>query len=83
MSSVFNHRFERRSRTERAKASKRSRWSIEAFVHNLTDQSYLVGAFGAPERTLPSSLDPDKSASNYFAYPSAPRTWGLTLRARY
>ncbi len=58
-------------------------WSAEVFVRNLTDEFYYVGGFGAPERTLPASIDPDSSGGNYLAYPNAPRTIGVTLRARY
>jgi outer membrane receptor protein involved in Fe transport len=58
-------------------------WSLEAFVRNLTDEFYYVGGFGAPERTLPASIDPDHSGSNYLVYPNAPRMYGVTLRARY
>lgn len=67
------------------------RWSIEAFVKNITDEYYNVGGFGAPERTLPdsvfaSSADPHQAAleaSNYLVYPNTPRTFGVTIRARY
>jgi outer membrane receptor protein involved in Fe transport len=58
-------------------------WSAEIFVQNLTDEFYYVGGFGAPERTLPTSIDPDFAGGNYLAYPNRPRTVGLTLRARY
>jgi iron complex outermembrane recepter protein len=63
--------------------SQDERWSAELFVRNLTDEFYYVGGFGAPERTLPASIDPDRSGGNYLAYPNAPRTIGVTLRARY
>jgi iron complex outermembrane receptor protein len=64
------------------------RWSIEAFAKNLTDEYFNVGGFGAPERTLPSSLfggdnQAAQEASNYLVYPNAPRTVGLMIRARY
>ena len=59
------------------------RWSVEAFARNLTDEFYYIGGFGAPERTLPASLDPDQSGSNYLIYPNTPRTVGITVRARY
>ena len=64
------------------------RWSIEGFVKNLTDEYYNVGAFGAPERTLPASVfggsdEAARDASNYLVYPNAPRTAGVTVRVRY
>ncbi|MET0181936.1 MAG: TonB-dependent receptor [Caulobacterales bacterium] len=59
------------------------RWAFDIFVRNLTDEFYFVDAFGAPERTLPSSVDPTGAGSNYNAYPNEPRTIGATLRARF
>jgi outer membrane receptor protein involved in Fe transport len=53
-------------------------WSAEVFARNLTDEFYHVGGFGAPERTLGAVTD-----GNYLVYPNAPRTVGLTLRARF
>jgi len=47
------------------------RWSVELWGQNLTDEYYFVGAF-AP--TLQNSV---------VVYPNAPRTWGVTVRARY
>jgi iron complex outermembrane recepter protein len=62
------------------------RWSLEVFARNLTDEFYYVGGFGAPERTLAAdSVTPNGlfDEGNYLAYPNAPRTVGVTLRARY
>jgi outer membrane receptor protein involved in Fe transport len=47
------------------------RWTIEAFVRNLTDEYYNIGAFQVPEQT-----------GRFAVYPNEPRTWGLTLRGR-
>lgn len=47
------------------------RWSLEVFGSNLTDEYYNVGAFTVPEQ------------DNVAVYPNMPRTWGVTLRARY
>jgi outer membrane receptor protein involved in Fe transport len=58
-------------------------WSAEVFARNLTDEFFYIGGFGAPERTLPASIDPTGAASNYLVYPNAPRVIGVTLRARY
>lgn len=58
-------------------------WSAEIFGRNLTDEFYYVGGFGAPERTLPTSIDPTFAGGNYLVYPNAPRTIGVLFRARY
>lgn len=47
-------------------------WSVEAWARNLAGAFYTVGAFEAP-------LQP----GTYIIYPGEPRSWGLTLRARY
>ncbi|HVY84148.1 MAG TPA: TonB-dependent receptor [Caulobacterales bacterium] len=59
------------------------RWGLDVFVRNLTDETYYVGGFGAPERTLPGALDPTGSKGNYLVYPNEPRTVGVVLHARY
>lgn len=48
------------------------RWSLELWGRNLTDEFYFVGAFEA-------TLQP----GTYLIYPNEPRTWGVTLKARY
>jgi iron complex outermembrane recepter protein len=47
-------------------------WAVEAFVRNLTDQFYIVGAFGVPEQD-----------GTYAVYPGEPRMMGVTLRASF
>ena len=47
------------------------RWAVDVWGRNLTDEYYNVGAFTVPEQT------------NLAAFPNEPRTWGVTLRARY
>ncbi len=47
-------------------------WAIEAFVQNLTDKFYYVHALSVPEQT-----------GTFAVYPSAPRTWGVTLKADF
>jgi outer membrane receptor protein involved in Fe transport len=54
-------------------------WSLEFWGRNLTDEYYHVGAFGVPEQSSSSNI----AIGNYAVFPSEPRTWGLTLRARY
>jgi len=46
-------------------------WSVELWVRNLTDQSYYVGAFSPPLQ------------NDYVVFPSEPRTYGVTLKARF
>ena len=55
------------------------RWSVEFWGRNLTDETYLVGAF------VPTLQDSSSTAgfANYVGYPNEPRTYGVTLRARY
>ena len=52
------------------------RWSVEAFVDNLADEYYNLGAFAVPEQT-------SDGVGVYAVYPGQPRTWGVTVRARY
>ncbi|HWA22686.1 MAG TPA: TonB-dependent receptor [Caulobacterales bacterium] len=47
-------------------------WSIEAFVNNLTDEFYYLHGFPPPEQT-----------GTFAIYPSAPRTWGVSLKADF
>ena len=47
------------------------RWAVDVWGRNLTDEYYNVGAFVVPEQ------------NNVVVYPNEPRTWGVTLRARY
>ncbi len=53
------------------------RWSMEVWGRNITDEFYHLGAFAVPEQAFASL------GGNYNIYPSEPRTWGVTLRARY
>ncbi|MFT3729030.1 MAG: TonB-dependent receptor [Terricaulis sp.] len=46
-------------------------WSVELWVRNLTDQFYYIGAFQPPLQ------------NDYVVYPSEPRTYGVTLKARF
>ena len=46
-------------------------WSVELWVRNLTDQFYYVGAFSPPLQ------------NDYVIFPSEPRTYGVTLKARW
>jgi len=46
-------------------------WSVELWVRNLTDQFYYVGAFSPPLQ------------NDYVVFPSEPRTYGVTLKARF
>jgi hypothetical protein len=55
------------------------RWSVEFWGRNLSDETYFVGAFVPPLQD--SSSNP--SFATYVAYPNEPRTYGVTLRARY
>lgn len=55
------------------------RWSVEFWGRNLTDEFYIVGAFVPPLQD--SSSTP--SFANYVAFPNEPRTYGITVRARY
>jgi iron complex outermembrane receptor protein len=52
--------------------SQDSRWSVEFWGRNLADQEYYVGAFVPPLQS-----------GTYVAFPNEPRTYGVTLRARY
>jgi outer membrane receptor protein involved in Fe transport len=47
-------------------------WALEAWARNLTDEFYIVGAFGVPEQT-----------GNYAVYPGEPRMVGVTLKANF
>ncbi|MBL8551462.1 MAG: TonB-dependent receptor [Hyphomonadaceae bacterium] len=47
-------------------------WAIEVWGRNITDEFYYVGAFQPPLQD-----------GTYVVYPSEPRTWGVTLRARF
>jgi outer membrane receptor protein involved in Fe transport len=47
------------------------RWSIDIWGQNLTDEFYFIGSFAPPLQ------------NSTVIYPSAPRTWGVTVRARY
>jgi iron complex outermembrane recepter protein len=46
-------------------------WGLELWGRNLTDETYFVGSFTVPEQ------------DTINIYPNEPRTWGVTLRARY
>jgi outer membrane receptor protein involved in Fe transport len=47
------------------------RWSIQLWGQNLFDETYYVGAFAPPLQ------------NSFVVYPNEPRTYGVTLRARY
>ncbi len=51
--------------------SQDSRWSVEFWGRNLTDEEFYVGAFQPPLQ------------NSTVVYPNEPRTYGVTLRARY
>jgi iron complex outermembrane recepter protein len=51
--------------------SPEGRWSVEVWGRNLTDETYFIGSFTVPEQ------------DNIAVYPNEPRTWGVTLKARY
>ena len=46
-------------------------WSVELWGQNLTDEYYFVGAFSPPLQ------------NSFVVFPNEPRTYGVTLRARY
>ena len=48
------------------------RWNVELWGQNITNAEYMQVAFDAPLQT-----------GSWNAFLGAPRTWGLTLRARY
>jgi outer membrane receptor protein involved in Fe transport len=48
------------------------RWSVEFWGQNLTDEFYFVGAFSPPLQ-----------GNTFVAFPNEPRTYGVTVRARY
>ncbi len=52
------------------------RWSVEFWGRNLTDETYIVGAFIPPLQD--SSSNP--TFANYVGYPNEPATYGITLR---
>jgi outer membrane receptor protein involved in Fe transport len=54
------------------------RWSVELWGRNLSDETFLVGAFVPPLQSNPNPL-----LSTYVAFPNEPLTYGITLRARY
>ena len=47
-------------------------WGVEVWGRNITDEYYIVGAFGVPEQT-----------GNFAVYPGEPRMYGVTLRANF
>ncbi len=49
-----------------------SKWMLEAWVRNLANTFYGVGAFAVPEQT-----------GVYDVYPGEPRTYGATLRVKF
>lgn len=51
-------------------------WGLDLFVQNATDEYYNVGAFAVPEQSL-------SGTGRFAAFPNQPRTYGVTLRARY
>jgi outer membrane receptor protein involved in Fe transport len=55
------------------------RWSLEFWGRNLTDETYLVGAFVPPLQDSSTS----STFATYVGYPNEPRTYGVTVRARY
>ncbi|MGE0596764.1 MAG: TonB-dependent receptor [Hyphomonadaceae bacterium] len=57
------------------------RWGIDVWVRNLTDEYYSIGAFAVPEQSLFSATGQVEGV--FAAYPNEPRTFGVTLRARY
>jgi outer membrane receptor protein involved in Fe transport len=66
------------------------RWAVELWAKNLTDTHYYQVAFNAPFqgstglRDAPAPLyDPARDTQTYGAFLGAPRTVGVTVRARY
>ncbi len=55
------------------------RWSVEFWGRNLTDETYLIGAFVPPLQD--SSSNP--TFATYVGYPNEPATYGVTLRLQY
>lgn len=47
------------------------RWSIELWGQNLLEEEYFIGSFSPPLQ------------NSFVIYPNEPRTYGVTLRARY
>lgn len=73
-----------------ALAPKSNRWAVELWAQNLTDERYYQVAFNAPFqggtglRDAPTPVyDPARDTQTYGAFLGAPRTVGMTLRARY
>ena len=64
--------------------SQDDRWSVELWGQNLTDEDYYQVVFDAPLQNVTSSTPgalPTTDALN--AFMGAPRTYGVTLRARF
>jgi outer membrane receptor protein involved in Fe transport len=73
---VFNGRIAFGTRDER--------WSLELWGQNLTDEDYYQVVFDAPLQNVTSATPgalPTTDALNAFL--GAPRTYGVTLRAKF
>jgi len=62
------------------------RWTLELWGNNLFDKDYLQVAFNGPfqvDTTNPYSQTADNNISTYDTFLGAPRTYGVTLRAKF
>ncbi|MDO9472076.1 MAG: TonB-dependent receptor [Caulobacter sp.] len=62
------------------------RWTLELWSNNLLDKDYLQVAFNGPfqvDTTNPYSQVNDDNVSTYYSFLGQPRTYGVTLRAKF
>lgn len=62
------------------------RWTLELWSNNLLDKDYLQVAFNGPfqvDTTNPYNQTNDDNISTYYSFLGQPRTYGVTLRAKF